>query len=165
LYDLLWNLLDNPLFTLRYALGRRPVFFGVESILCELESVVCFFTEQRELEKEHILQNDLRILAALSLSLSRVVGQKASDPILFESLLTGAPTVGCQFSFPRQQIRMHSRLSAHCQALSKPFLLPVFVLSQEGRIEVTFCILAVSFKCGSCWCSEAQIQAVRGLFG
>jgi hypothetical protein len=34
----------------------------------------------------------LRILAALSHSLSRVVGQKASDPILFESLLTGAPT-------------------------------------------------------------------------
>lgn len=39
-----------------------------------------------------VLQKDFRILAAFSDSISSVVGQKASDPILFESLLMGAPT-------------------------------------------------------------------------
>lgn len=39
-----------------------------------------------------LLQNDFKILAALSDSLSSVVGQKASLPILLENLLTGAPT-------------------------------------------------------------------------
>jgi hypothetical protein len=74
-------------------------------------------------EKIHLLQKLLKILAALSLSLSKVVGQNASLPILFDSLLTGAPS-----------------LSAQPQTLSKPFLLPDLVLSQDGSIEVTFCI-------------------------
>jgi hypothetical protein len=74
--------------------------------------------------KEGLLQNDLKILAALSLSLSSVVGQKASLPMRFESLLTGAPS-----------------LSAHPQTLSKPFLLCVLVVSQDGSLAVTFCIL------------------------
>lgn len=76
----------------------------------------------------YVLQNDLRILAALSLSISSVVGQKASLPIRFDSLFTGAPS-----------------LSAHPQTLSKPFLLCVLVVpqvvSQDGSFEVTFCIL------------------------
>jgi hypothetical protein len=37
----------------------------------------------------YLLQKDVRILAAFSLSLSSEVGQKASDPILFANLLTG----------------------------------------------------------------------------
>jgi len=74
-------------------------------------------------EKNDLLQKLLKILAALSLSLSKVVGQNASLPILFDSLLTGAPS-----------------LSAHPQTLSKPFLLPDLVLSQDGNMEVTFCI-------------------------
>ncbi len=49
--------------------------------------------------KGDILQKDLRIRAALSHSLSKVVGQKASDPILFENLFIGAPTEECQTSF------------------------------------------------------------------
>jgi hypothetical protein len=75
-------------------------------------------------EKVHLLQKLLKILAALSLSLSKVVGQNASLPILLDSLLTGAPS-----------------LSAHPHTLSKPFLLPDFVLSQDGSIEVTLCIV------------------------
>jgi hypothetical protein len=59
------------------------------------------------------LQNDFRIRAALSDSWSSVVGQKASEPILFVSLLTGTPS----FSNP-------------VHALSNAALLPDFVLSQ-----------------------------------
>jgi hypothetical protein len=114
------------------------------------------------LEGKDSLQNDLRILAALSLSLSRVVGQNASDPILFESLLTGAPTENCQYSFQGQRTIHYSRLSAQPQALSKPFLLPLFVLSQVGRIDATFCIAARSYASGSWWCRQAQVQPVRG---
>ena len=40
-----------------------------------------------------ILQNDLNILAALSDSLSNVVGQNASAPTLFDNRLIGGPTV------------------------------------------------------------------------
>lgn len=98
----------------------------------------------KEGDSEDLLQNDFKILAALSHSLSRVVGQKASDPILFESLLTGAPTKKCQLR--RQGVTicdfLHLRLSAKPHALSNPFLLPDFVRSHEGRIEVTFCIMA-----------------------
>jgi hypothetical protein len=74
-------------------------------------------------EENYSLQKLLKILAALSLSLSKVVGQKASLPILFDSLFTGAPS-----------------LSAHPQTLSKPFLLPDLVLSQDGNMELIFCI-------------------------
>lgn len=55
------------------------------------------------------LQKLFNILAALSLSLSSVVGQKASLPNLLLSLFTGVPS-----------------LSAAFHALSKPALLPVF---------------------------------------
>ena len=79
--------------------------------------------------KTRLTQKVLRILAALSLSLSRVVGQKASLPILFVILLTGAPS-----------------LSAQPQTLSKPFLLPVLVLSQEGRKLETRCIVSVHLR-------------------
>ena len=43
--------------------------------------------------------------AALSDSLSSVVGQKASDPILFENLLIGAPTVELSVVTPFQSVR------------------------------------------------------------
>jgi hypothetical protein len=94
LNDLLGDLLENSLFALRHIDTRRSVLFGVKPVLCKLESVIAF-SHAAELEREHILQNDFRILAALSHSLSKVVGQNASDPILFESLLIGAPTEGC----------------------------------------------------------------------
>jgi hypothetical protein len=55
--------------------------------------------------------------AALSLSMSRVVGQKASEPSLFESLLIGAPS-----------------LSTHPYILSKPALPPVLVLPQRACV-------------------------------
>jgi hypothetical protein len=71
----------------------------------------------------YALQKLLNILAALSLSLSNVVGQNASLPILFVSLLTGAPS-----------------LSAQPQTLSKPFLLPDLVLSHDGSRLDTRCI-------------------------
>jgi hypothetical protein len=91
---------------------------------------------QEKAKRGYSLQKLLRILAALSLSLSKVVGQNASLPILFVSLLTGAPS-----------------LSAHPQTLSKPFLLPDFVLSQDGRRVATLCI--------STQCSRSARLAVR----
>ena len=125
LYDLLGDLLKHSLFALRYALGRRSIFFGVESIFCKL-SQYFFSPKQPELEMEDILQNDLRILAALSHSLSRVVGQNASEPILFESLLTGAPTVDVSF---------HPRLTDHSSL--------TFVRPAPGFIEA---LLASSLR-------------------
>lgn len=74
-------------------------------------------------QRSYALQNDLNILAALSLSLSNVVGQNASLPMRLESRFTGAPS-----------------LSAQPQTLSKPFLLVVLVVSQDGSFDVTFCI-------------------------
>lgn len=62
-----------------------------------------------------VLQNDFKILAALSLSAARFVGQKASDPILFVSLFTGAPS----FSKP-------------AQALSNVAFPPCLALSQNA---------------------------------
>jgi len=53
-----------------------------------------------------------------------LTGQNASLPILLESLFTGAPS-----------------LSAQAKVLSKPFFDVVFVLSHDGRMETTFCIL------------------------
>ena len=67
--------------------------------------------------QEYSLQNDFRIRAALSDSWSSVVGQNASDPILFVSLFTGTPS----FSNP-------------VHALSKAALLPCFVLSQADML-------------------------------
>lgn len=69
------------------------------------------------------LQKDLKILAALSLSLSSVVGQNASLPMRFVSLFTGAPS-----------------LSAQAQTLSNPFLLWVLVVPQEGSMPFAFCM-------------------------
>lgn len=57
-----------------------------------------------------LLQKLRNMRAALSDSLSNVVGQNASDPSLFDSLFTGAPN-----------------LSANTQSLSKPAFPPVFV--------------------------------------
>src|SRR4051812_12173151 len=83
-------------------------------------------------EKGILLQNDRSILAALSLSLSSVVGQKASLPMRFDKRLIGAPS-----------------LSAHPHTLSKPFLLVVLVWSHDGSFDLTFsislsCLLFVS---------------------
>lgn len=61
-----------------------------------------------------LLQKLRNIRAALSLSLSNVVGQKASDPSLLLKLLTGAPS-----------------LSTTAYSFSKPNLLPDFVFSHK----------------------------------
>lgn len=63
------------------------------------------------------LQNDFKILAHLSHSLSRVVGQNASEPILLVNLLMGVPS-----------------FSAHPQTLSKPALLPCLRLSRADPL-------------------------------
>jgi hypothetical protein len=60
-----------------------------------------------------VLQKDLRTRAALSDSGPRDVGQNASEPILFVSLFTGAPS-----------------FSNAAQPLSKVALLPCLVFSQ-----------------------------------
>lgn len=79
----------------------------VEAILCR--AVVSGLL--REVPRGmYSLQKLRRMRAALSLSLSSVVGQKASEPSLFDSLLTGAPS-----------------LSAHPHSLSKPDLLVCLV--------------------------------------
>lgn len=44
----------------------------------------------------YALQKLLRILAALSDSMSSVVGQKASEPTLLDRRLTGAPSLSTQ---------------------------------------------------------------------
>jgi hypothetical protein len=74
----------------------------------------------------NLLQKDLRILAALLLSLSKVVGQNASLPMRFDSRFTGAPS-----------------LSNQVQTLSKPFLLWVLVVSHEGTADEIFFIVVV----------------------
>jgi hypothetical protein len=89
LNDFLWNLLQHPLFTHDLVPVGWSVLFYVKSILCGDRSAML----TASLESKYILQKVLRILAALSLSLSRVVGQKASLPILFENLLIGAPSL------------------------------------------------------------------------
>ena len=63
---------------------RRLIIFSIETILWKT-----YISIAECLRYVYILQNDFKIRAALSLSLSRDVGQKASDPILFVSLLTG----------------------------------------------------------------------------
>jgi len=75
-----------------------------------------------------LLQKDFRIRADLSLSLSRDDGQKASEPILFVSLLTGTPS-----------------FSNMAHPLSNAALLPVFVLSQALPLGlVLLAVLGVS---------------------
>ena len=80
------------------------------------------------------LQKLLNILAALSLSLSSVVGQNASDPSLFDNLFTGAPSA-----------------SSDCHILSNPALLFSFVFSQivlSDMIAVArACTDVVYFQC------------------
>lgn len=94
-------------------------FSGWGSGFLLVEAIFCFFVSWfSEGEGQgSLLQNDFRIRAALSDSWSSVVGQKASEPILFVSLLTGTPS----FSNP-----------AH--ALSNAALLPCFVLSQADMM-------------------------------
>jgi len=65
-------------------------------------------------EGVNVPQKDLRMRAALLLSLSRDVGQNASDPILLVHLLTGAPILSKAF-----------------QAESQPALEPDLVLSHK----------------------------------
>ena len=72
----------------QWATGGGTFFLLVEAILCYVISDV-----PRFLYESSILQKLLRMRAALSLSMSRVVGQKASEPSLFESLFTGAPSL------------------------------------------------------------------------
>jgi len=62
----------------------------------------------------YILQKLRRMRAALSLSLSSVVGQNDSEPSLLDNLFTGVPI-----------------LSANPQSLSKPALPPVLVFCQR----------------------------------
>lgn len=100
---------------------RLPLLFRVEAILC----VLCQ-TSFRANVTYDLLQKLFNILAALSLSLSIVVGQNASLPSLLLSLFTGAPSK-----------------SSVCQALSKPFLLPVF--SEGHHVDCGFAILACAF--------------------
>jgi hypothetical protein len=60
---------------------------------------------------------------------------------LFENLFIGAPSLSAKISL-NQLIKSHYKhLPSPFQTLSNPALLPLFVLSHEGRIEVTFCIL------------------------
>ena len=65
-------------------------------------------------DSSNLLQKLLRMRAALSLSLSSVVGQKASLPSLLDNRFTGAPS-----------------LSTNPYILSKPALLLVLVLCQN----------------------------------
>lgn len=74
------------------------------------------------LHGKYILQNDLRMRAALSHSFSIPVGQKASDPILLVILLTGPP------SFSK---------AAH--PLSNAALPLVFVFSQADAMFSFYC--------------------------
>ena len=108
--DLWRNFLQNSLFLCR-AILRLLELFIVEAIL-----YIFISTTQSSGSATYalaaLLQKLRRIRAALSLSLSKVVGQKASEPNLFDSLLTGAPS-----------------LSAQPQSLSKPVLLVVLVFS------------------------------------
>jgi hypothetical protein len=98
---------------------------GIDMMDVKMDHVFRLPPEQIHLTRnQYVLQNDLKILAALSLSLSSVVGQNASLPMRLESRFTGAPS-----------------LSAQPQTLSKPFLLVVLVVSQDGSLDVTFCIL------------------------
>lgn len=92
-------------------------------------------------EWNHLLQKVFRIRAALSLSLSSEVGQKASDPILFENLLTGAPSLSVLVSIHDQLLFVRGTVPSAFQVLSNPVLLVVLVFSQEGSKEVTLCIL------------------------
>lgn len=62
-----------------------------------------------------LLQKDFNILADLSLSGPSCVGQKASEPILFVSLFTGAPS-----------------FSKRAHPLSNAAFEPCLVLSQVG---------------------------------
>lgn len=67
---------------------------------------------------EHdVLQKLFKMRAALSLSMSSVVGQKASEPNLFDILLMGAPS-----------------LSTHPYILSKPIFPPVLVLLHRACV-------------------------------
>lgn len=69
----------------------RALFFLVKTILYSNIS------DKRALSSEqNVLQKLFKILAALSLSMSRVVGQKASEPSLFERRLTGGPSLSTQ---------------------------------------------------------------------
>lgn len=103
-------LLQDSLFRFRiWRIGAWAFFFLVEAILwysVSLESQVWWLD---------LLQKLFRMRAALSLSLSSVVGQKASEPSLLERRLTGAPS-----------------LSTHPYSLSKPALPPVFVFCQRA---------------------------------
>ena len=79
-------------------------FFLVEAILWVMWLVDA---RARWIGLGDILQKLRKMRAALSLSLSKVVGQKASEPSLLLSLFTGAPSLSTRF-----------------QALSKPTLPP-----------------------------------------
>lgn len=73
------------------------------------------------MDQADLLQNDLRIRAAFSHSFSMPVGQKASDPILFVSLLTGPPN-----------------FSNAAHPLSKAALPPSLVFDQADGLAALF---------------------------
>jgi hypothetical protein len=66
------------------------------------------------MERVNVLQKLRKMRAALSLSFSRVVGQKASEPSLLLSLLTGGPNLSTRF-----------------HALSKPTLPPPLIRDHQ----------------------------------
>lgn len=115
---------------------------------------------------EHILQNDLKILAALSHSLSRVVGQKASDPILFESLLTGAPTGLCQF-LRQSRGGLHLTFVGPTPSFIKTLLTAGLGLVPRGQNGSDLLHSGRSFERGSCAGGAARhrIQAVLKILG
>ena len=102
-------LLQHLLLRLRAVCGNN-LFLLVEAIFWELSALGIRVRRA----SANSLQKLLRMRAALSLSLSSVVGQKASDPSLFERRLTGGPN-----------------LSTQPYTLSKPALLLVFVFAHN----------------------------------
>lgn len=90
-----------------------------------------------------LLQKLLRMRAALSDSMSSVVGQNASEPTLLERRLTGAPS-----------------LSTQLYTLSNPALDCVFVFDQ--RAMVWFGCSSLEQKSRG-WCTDIQEGCRRGL--
>ena len=87
--------------------------------MCQVTEQPNFLGTTTGREEEDLLQNDFKILADLSHSGPRFVGQNASEPILFVILLTGAPS-----------------FSKRVQPLSKAALPPCLVLSQ---VDIVVC--------------------------
>lgn len=148
MYDFLWNLLQDSLFAAFYSdrtlIVRRPIILCVKSVLCEsVRSNLGAKAAQRDC---YLLQNDLKILAALSLSLSREVGQNASDPIRFENLFTGAPNLSahCQ----QRAVRWHAAMDTN-QTVSSLYRIQPWSLSLSCPMKELLQRLSAYLKNGS----------------